>query len=162
LFTGVSEDASIASRTGSYELAEEFISRSPLFGRGLGTFLPKYRILDNGYLGMLIGGGILGLGALLLLILVAAMAARKARRVAIDEFDRALAQALLASIIAGACGFAFFDTFAFPQAAGCFFLLLGMAGGMRRLTLSRANANQSVPTEAQMTPNAAFVRDVER
>ena len=99
--------------------------------------------------------------ALLLLLLAAAMAARKARRVAIDEFDRALAQALLASVIAGACGFAFFDTFAFPQAAGCFFLLLGMAGGMRRLALSRANADQAVPS-APMTPHTALVRDVER
>jgi hypothetical protein len=53
-----------------------------------------------------------------------------------DDLDRSLAAALLASVAAGACSLAFFDTFAYPQSAGCFFLLLGMAGAMRRLTVS--------------------------
>jgi O-antigen ligase len=135
LFTGVSNDPSIASRTDSYELAGQFISRSPILGRGFGTFLPKYWILDNGYLGLLIEGGILGIGGLLALILTGAVAAHKARQMSSNDLDRSLAAALLASVAAGACSLAFFDTFAYPQSAGCFFLLLGMAGGMRRLTL---------------------------
>jgi O-antigen ligase len=138
LFTGATDDPSIASRTGSYDIATEFISRSPLLGRGFGTFLPKYWILDNGYLGLLIEGGFVGLGGLLILILAGALAARQARQLAVDDFDRSLAQALLASIVAGACALAFFDTFAFPQSAGCFFLLLGVAGAARRLTRPQA------------------------
>ena len=58
LFTGISNDSSVASRTGSYEVAGAFIERSPWLGRGFGTFLPKYWILDNGYLGLLDRGGL--------------------------------------------------------------------------------------------------------
>jgi O-antigen ligase len=162
LFTGVSGDASITSRTGSYELAGQFISRSPLLGRGFGTFLPKYWILDNGYLGLLIEGGILGIGGLLVLILAAIAAARKARRTSSDEFGRSLAQALLASIAAGACSLAFFDTFAFPQSAGCLFLLLGMAGAMRRLTLSPASTDEVGREAALVTSGAALASDGEK
>ena len=159
LFTGVTDDASVSSRTGSYELAGHFISNSPLLGRGFGTFLPKYWILDNGYLGLLIEAGVVGLGGLLILFATAATAARRARRMAIDEFDRGLSQALLASIAAGACSLAFFDTFAFPQSAGCIFLILGMAGAMRRLTLAEARTDEvghvevPVAASAALTPN---------
>lgn len=136
LFTGASDDPSITSRTGSFDIAGQFISASPWFGRGFGTFLPKYWILDNGYLGLLIEGGVLGFVGLLVVIASAIWAAREARRVARDEFDKAIAQALVASIAAGACGLAFFDTFAFPQSAGTFFLLLGLAGAALRLNLA--------------------------
>jgi polysaccharide biosynthesis protein PslJ len=150
LFTGASDDPSITSRTGSYDLAAQLFQRSPLLGRGFGTFLPRYWILDNGYLGLLIEGGILAVAGLLTLIVVAALAARKARRAAVDDFDRALAQALVASIAAGACGLAFFDTFAFPQTAGCFFLLLGLAGGMRRLTLGQPGKTERADIVTEM------------
>lgn len=136
LFSGASEDPSIASRTGSFDIAGQFVSASPWLGRGFGTFLPKYWILDNGYLGLLIEGGVVGLVGLLVVILSAIWAATQARKIARDDFDKALAQALVASIAAGACGLAFFDTFAFPQSAGAFFLLLGLAGASLRLNLS--------------------------
>lgn len=144
LFTGVAEDASIASRTGSYDIAAHFISTSPILGRGFGTFQPKYWILDNGYLGLLIEGGIVGLAGLIVLIATAVLAAKRARRAAVNEFDRDLAQAIIASIAAGASGLAFFDTFGFPQSAGCFFLLLGLAGSTRRLALADASTMQTV------------------
>lgn len=134
LFSNAGNDPSIGSRTGSYDIAGDFIANSPILGRGFGTFLPKYWILDNGYLGHLIEAGALGLLALLAVIGAGAMAARRARLQAADGFDRDLAQALLASIAAGASGLAFFDSFAFPQTAGCFFLLIGLAGAFRRLT----------------------------
>jgi O-antigen ligase len=133
LFSNAGEDPSVGSRTGSYEIAGAFIENSPVLGRGFGTFLPKYWILDNGYLGLLIEGGVLGLGGLLALIGAGVLAARQARRWSPDPDDQQLARALMASIIAGAAGLAFFDAFAFPQSAGAVFLLLGLAGAMRRL-----------------------------
>ena len=145
MFTGASDDPSIISRTASYDLALQMFDRSPLMGRGFGTFLPKYWILDNGWLGLLIEGGLLGVAGLLILVVAAAMAARSARKAAVDEFDRQLSQALMASVAAGAFGLAFFDTFAFPQTAGCFFLLLGLSGGMRRLVLSQGRERQASP-----------------
>ncbi|MEO8906536.1 MAG: O-antigen ligase family protein [Microbacteriaceae bacterium] len=133
LFTGIGDDSSVQSRTGSYELASEFIGRSPLLGRGFGTFLPKYWILDNGYLGLLIEGGVLGLIGLLALIVVGVSVAHRAARHAVDPIDREIARALVASIAAGAAGLAFFDTFSFPQSAGVFFVLIGLAGAAWRL-----------------------------
>ena len=140
LFTGISDDNSVASRTGSYAVAGQFIERSPWLGRGFGTFAPKYWILDNGYLTLLIEAGFLGLGALLLLLGTAAWSARAAVKRAPVELDREVAHALLAGICAGATAFAFFDMFAFPQTAGCFFLLVGLAGSMRRLTTTHRPA----------------------
>ena len=70
-----------------------------------------------------------------MLVLVTLGAARSARRAAVGTFDKDLAQALLASVAAGACSLAFFDTFAFPQSAGCLFLLIGLVGASRRLAL---------------------------
>jgi len=147
LFSNAGQDPSIASRTGSYDIAGEFISSSPYVGKGFGTFLPKYWILDNAYLGMTIEAGLLGLLALITLIVAGLVSARQARRTLQDEQDvreRAhqplgeehvqYAQAVLASVAAGACGLAFFDAFAFPQTAGCFFLFIGLAGAMRRIT----------------------------
>jgi hypothetical protein len=43
MFTGIGNDSSAQSRTGSYGLAWSFIARAPVFGRGVGTFLPPYR-----------------------------------------------------------------------------------------------------------------------
>ena len=60
LFAGAPEDPSITSRTDSFDLPVEFIAPQPLFGRGLGTFLPKYRIFDNQYLVLLVTIGIVG------------------------------------------------------------------------------------------------------
>jgi O-antigen ligase len=158
LFSNADEDPSIASRTGSYDIAGEFITGSPVVGKGFGTFLPKYWILDNAYLGMTIEAGFLGLLALLTLIGAGLVSARSARRALQAARDAApvddaayagtavvggahhvqFAQALLASVAAGAGGLAFFDAFAFPQTAGCFFLLIGLAGAMRRLTQTAA------------------------
>lgn len=133
LFTGISGDNSVESRTDSYEVAAQFISRSPVIGRGFGTFLPEYWILDNQYLGLLIEGGFVALVALLVLLASAAHASRRAARRLPEEFDRHLVGALFASTLAGSAGLAFFDTFSFPQSAGVLFLILGMGGGALRL-----------------------------
>jgi O-antigen ligase len=139
LFSNADSDPSVASRTGSYEVAGEFIANSPLVGRGFGTFLPRYWILDNGYLGLLIEGGVLGLGGLLLLLATGFLSARRAGN-GVPLEDRQYSRALMASILAGATSFAFFDTFAFPQTSGCVFLVLGIAGAMRRLSSERPQA----------------------
>lgn len=133
LFSGVSEDPSIASRTGSFDLAGEFIARHPYFGRGLGTFLPKYRIFDNQYLVLLVTIGIIGTVAFLLLGVVAIMALLRTRRLTSDEGSRDLALSLVASLVVGFVSLAMFDAFSFPMTMGALFLILGIAGAFRRL-----------------------------
>ena len=147
LFSKADEDPSVASRTGSYDIAGAFISDSPILGRGFGTFLPKYWILDNGYLGLLIEGGILGLLGFLVVLASGTLAARSAWAADVGD-DRLLARALMASVLAGAACLAFFDAFAFPQTSGCVFLVIGIAGAARRLAAERAAA-----AEAPLAPS---------
>jgi polysaccharide biosynthesis protein PslJ len=144
LFTGVGNDTSAASRTNSYAIAGEFISRSPILGRGFMTFLPEYRILDNQFLGTLIELGALGLAALLTLLATGVVVAWQVRRHTTDTATRQLAQALLASLAAGSASYLFFDAFSFPMVAGLTFLLLGSIAALRRLTRVRAGAVSTI------------------
>jgi len=133
-FLGVSTDSSALSRTNSYDFAGQLIERSPILGRGFGTFLPAYRILDNQYLGVAIELGLVGLVALLTLFIVAMKGARSARANTDDHALRQQAQAIVAALAAGALSFAFFDAFAFPMAACLMFLFVGLSGALLRLT----------------------------
>jgi hypothetical protein len=138
LFLGISGDDSAKSRTDSYALVGEFFGRAPLFGRGIGTFLPSYRILDNQYLGTAIETGVAGLLALLALLVTGVVTGQRLRRASGDPMTRNLAQSLAASIAAGACSFATFDALSFPMVAGLMFLLLGCTAALHRLTIRDA------------------------
>jgi polysaccharide biosynthesis protein PslJ len=133
LFTGISGDSSTQSRTGSYAIAMEYVTRSPLLGRGFATFLPSYRILDNEMLLLLIEVGLVGLSCFLLLVLTAVTCAFLSRRRAVDPMVSALGHALGASLLAALATLAFFDGLGFPMTAGMLFLLLGTTGGLWRL-----------------------------
>ncbi|MFB7891625.1 O-antigen ligase family protein [Microbacterium sp. NPDC056044] len=138
LFTGASEDPSITSRTDSFALALEFIERNPWFGRGLGTFLPKYRIFDNQYLLLLVTIGIVGTVAFLALGVTAAVTTIRLRRRLRDDSSRDLAMTLTAAICAGFSCLFMFDAFAFPMTMGTLFLILGLAGALRRVEDAKA------------------------
>jgi O-antigen ligase len=153
LFTGIGNDSSAQSRTGSYGLAWSFVARAPVFGRGVGTFLPPYRILDNQYLGSLIELGFVGLACLLLLFGVGVHTSWQLRKLpgagermpvggvagAAGGGARAdssmLSSALAAATLGGVVSFAFFDAWGFPMIPSILFLLLGCAGALRRLVL---------------------------
>ena len=135
LFTGVSDDPSVTSRTDSYSLAFEFFDRHPWFGRGLGTFLPKYRIFDNQYLLLLVTVGVVGFLAFLALGVTAVLLTLRLRQRVADPATRDLATALCAAVCAGFGCLFLFDAFAFPMTMGTLFLILGLAGALRRITL---------------------------
>lgn len=145
LFTGAAEDPSITSRTDSVGLAGEFIERSPLFGRGLGTFLPKYRILDNQYLLLLVTIGIIGTLAFLALGVTAVIVMARLRMAARLEPTRDLAMALAAAVCAGFGCLFMFDAFAFPMTTGMLFLILGLAGALSRLEREGPSGGRFVP-----------------
>ena len=130
LFTGISQDDSARSRTDSYALAWEFITRSPFIGRGFMTFLPQYRILDNQYLGLLIDAGVVGVFALLGVFVTAIVLGLRRRRRSTDPATRSLAQSLAASVAAAAVCFAFFDAFSFPMLSGLTFLSIGLVAAL--------------------------------
>lgn len=133
LFTGISDNASIDSRTDSYALAWEFIGRSPIIGRGFGTFNSSYRILDNQYLGFLIDTGFLGLTCLLGLYLAGVIVALRARSMTDDMTLRSLSTTLAATLCASGVSLAFFDGFAFPMFWGTASLLLGLSSLVRKI-----------------------------
>lgn len=129
LFTGISDDGSARSRTDSYGLAWDFISREPVFGRGFMTFLPSYRILDNAYLGTLIEMGFFGLLATLAMFVMGLYSSWSLLRL-FDPSGASLARALTAALAAATVNFATFDAFGFPIVPGLVFLLLGCCGGL--------------------------------
>ena len=137
LFSGIGSDSSALSRTDSYAIAFDFIARYPFFGRGLFTFLPEYRILDNQYLLMLIETGIVGLLAFSTLVLSALIATQKVRRRTSDREVGDLAQALGAAVAASAASLTLFDGLSFPQMASTLMLMLGAAVALYRLTGQR-------------------------
>lgn len=145
LFTGAEQDPSIASRTDSFSVAGSFLALHPLFGRGLGTFLPKYRIFDDQYLGLLVSVGVAGtlaflgiLGTALTLLIRAFRAARR------DAEDRDLAVSLVGALVSGFLSLAFFDAFAFPMTMGTVFLCLGLTGPVSRLAAVPAEGRSAL------------------
>lgn len=143
MFLDAADDPSVQSRTASYGIAFDFIGRQPLLGRGLGTFLPKYWILDNAVLLFAIGGGLLGVAALVLLVGCGMGAARAALR-GQTGLSRGIASAAFASVASGGVSLFFFDAFSFPQALFTFALCLGLAGAAQRLR--RAEASVDLPS----------------
>ena len=156
LFTGISDDSSAASRTGSYGLAFEFIRRAPVFGRGFATFLPNYRILDNQYLGTMIELGVVGLVALLAVMISGILTARAVRRRSSDPVTRQLAQFLTATVASAAMAFALFDAFSFVMIPGILFLTCGAISALRRLELEGASlpVDAAPPSRASLTARA--------
>jgi O-antigen ligase len=141
LFTGISADSSAKSRSGSFSLAYDFISRTPIFGRGFLTFLPAYRILDDQYLGLLIEIGVVGLVAYLGLLVSGVVGGLRLRRTA-NQIDGLLGVSLAASVASALASFALFDAFSFPMAASLSFLILGCVGALRRLARTHSADNR--------------------
>ncbi len=133
MFVTAKDDPSITSRTDSYAVALQFFQDSPWLGRGFGTFLPKYRIFDNTYLGLLVSGGVLATIAFVAIAVTAITLLVRRRRSWTDGTSRDLALSLVAGIAAGSLSLAFFDGFAFPMTMGTYFLVLGIAGALLRL-----------------------------
>jgi len=137
MFVGAEEDPSVTSRTDSYGVAWFFVDHNPFFGRGLGTFLPKYRIFDNQYLQMMVSIGIIGVLLFAAFIIATFIQLARVYRACEDPKTRDLVVALIGAAAAGFAGLAFFDAFAFPMTMGTIFLVLGLASAVTRLELTR-------------------------
>ena len=134
LFTRASDDPSVQNRLGDYTAAGNYISHSPIFGRGFFTFLPQiYRTFDNQYLGILVEAGLVGFLALVLLLVGSCGTAFRIRMQARDEQTRSLAYALMVSVAVAAVTFATFDAVAFPMCMGVTFVIIGSIGCLWRL-----------------------------
>jgi O-antigen ligase len=134
LFTNISSgDTSVNSRVAGYTIAEEYFRQRPVFGRGIGTFLPRYRIFDNQYLLSLVEIGVVGVAALIGLAGTAAWTAKSAYSASADARIRGSAAAVGAAAVTGSVSLALFDGFSFPMMPGLWFLMLGLCGTCYRL-----------------------------
>lgn len=141
LFINIGSDPSTAGRTQDYAVFARIFMEQPVLGRGFFTFLPDvYTVFDNEYLVALVEIGIVGFVALVALLFAGMSAGRAARKASADEETRHLGQALAASIAAGTLALATFDALSFPMASGTLFLLIGIAGGLRRIVRTPASA----------------------
>jgi len=134
LFTNISGDGSAQSRVDSLDIALHYALQHPLTGRGYATFLPRYRIFDNQYLGLLIEAGVIGVAALILLFITGISVATKIRRTTAVPAEASLAAALTATVAVAAMACAAFDAFGFPQVAGVLFFALGAIAALSRTT----------------------------
>lgn len=161
LFTGISTDPSYLGRTQDYGVVRRFITDRPLFGRGLGTFIPDlYVLLDNQYLLQIIETGYVGLAVLLVLLGSGPFFAWRLNREAADDTERSLAVALCGASLVPIVTFVTFDGFAFSIVTGCTFLVLGCIGAARAVHADeaaghgRTDATRSAaPVEATSTPS---------
>lgn len=151
LFTGAGNDSSIDSRTESYGVAFSYVFRHPILGRGYGTFLPNYWILDNAWLQLLIGTGIVGTLAFFFLVFQALRSARMAERIfaaqatAEGHKHALLARSVMAGSAAGAVSLFFFDGLSFPQSAGAVMMMFGLAGASLRLARDNTTTTEPAP-----------------
>lgn len=136
LFLNAGSDPSAQGRTADYAPVLEYVRESPLFGRGVGTFIPDlYRTLDNQYLGTLVEAGVVGLAATLGLLGATAGQCLRVRHRTTKPEIRDLALSLLAGVTVIAVNAATFDAFAFPVCVGTLFVLIGAASCMYRIHL---------------------------
>jgi hypothetical protein len=137
-------DTSLATRTGDYAAVAPFVEHSPIWGRGVGTFIPpQYRILDNQYLMSLIDTGVLGFIALVALFLIPIFCARDAwshARAAGDDCFRDIARGLFAAVVVAAVCLATFDAVSFWSFFAIAMVMLGMCGAASRLAKPLASA----------------------
>jgi hypothetical protein len=112
-------------RLTDYDAVGPYVFQRPLIGRGYETFLPpKYRFLDNAYLGLLIETGLIGLIAYLGMIATSGAAAFRLARQHSPRSPPALAAA--AGIAAFGVLSELFDVLGFPEVPYLFFLLTGL------------------------------------
>lgn len=141
-------DSSISTRIGDYAAVAEYIRPNPWYGRGPGTFLPNYRILDNQYLLTLVEMGVVGMVTLLVLFAMTTSLGVAARRLATNEADRNLSQMFRAAGMGLLVALATFDGLSFPTLTASAALWLGLAGAWW-LTL-----RQPAPDPAATSPVA--------
>ncbi|NUR90527.1 MAG: O-antigen ligase family protein, partial [Nonomuraea sp.] len=133
LFAGAGEDSSIIYRTHDYPFAMREFAKSPIFGRGPGTWYPfKHQVFDNQYLLSLVETGLIGVVGFVGVIVAGMTVALTARRLSTDLNVRNLGLTIAACLVIPLLGAATFDMLSFPGITSLMFLLIGAAGALLR------------------------------
>ncbi|WP_327586234.1 O-antigen ligase family protein [Nonomuraea sp. NBC_00507] len=133
LFAGAGDDSSIMYRTHDYPFAMREFAKSPIFGRGPGTWYPfKHQVFDNQYLLSLVETGLLGVLGFVGVIVCGIVVALRVRRLSTDPNVRNLGLTIAACLVIPLLGAATFDMLSFPGITSVMFLLVGAAGALLR------------------------------
>jgi O-antigen ligase len=153
LFSNVGSDSSIIFRTHDYPFAMKEVIKSPILGRGLGTWYPfKHQVFDNQYLLSLVESGVLGVIGFAGVILCGMFVALRVRHLSTDPHVRNLALTIAAGLLVPLLGAATFDLLSFPGITSVMFLFIGAAGALFRFVRSdqadrKALSSFHVPAE---------------
>ena len=154
LFVNASSDPSTLGRTADYAPVIHYFDQHPIFGRGIGTFIPSlYRTLDNAYLGLLVEAGLFGMLALIVLFFGTGFVASSVRRNTKSESTRDLAQCLKAAIAVVGINAATFDALGFAMCAGMIFLYVGATGALWSIE-TQARAETRPPLRRPLSQRA--------
>jgi O-antigen ligase len=134
LFLNMGNDPSVQGRTEDWQIMMAYFFERPWLGRGMGTFIPDlYIVVDNQWLQQLVGGGLIGVAALLEIHIAGFAVAMIARARSTSAEDRHLCACIAAvqpmAIVAGAT----FDSFAFSTFVATLAFITGMSGTIWRL-----------------------------
>jgi O-antigen ligase/polysaccharide polymerase Wzy-like membrane protein len=133
---------STQDRTADYDGVTPDVTSHLLMGRGFQTYdHTKYRILDNEYLGLIVGVGLIGLLAYLAMI-VATMSGAHALIRGRDPTRADLALACSGSVAVFAVATLLFDILARPHVAYLFFFLGGLVAVLRQQQPAREPARR--------------------
>lgn len=148
LFTEALGDPSVTGRTDDYGTVLALYAEHPLLGRGSFTFIPQYyRTLDNQLLMNLVELGLVGLLATLGVFATGFYLARYCRRHGTSPTQRDLGLAASASILAMFVSYLTFDAWGFAKTGALTFVVLGLAGTLRKLV--------DIPKSGHDTPAAS-------
>lgn len=132
-------EPSSTARTDDYAIVYAQWQEHPILGRGPGTYLPElYRFLDNQYLLTLVSTGALGLLVFVAVLCVGYSLARRTRRLAQDQEQRQLGQALAAAVAAAMAGSFTFDAMSFTVMFVVTHFIVGLAGALWRIAVRDA------------------------
>lgn len=146
MFTNISNDPSITSRTDRYGLIGYYFAQRPWLGRGTGTWVPpQYQYLDNQWLATALCNGIIGDAALAILFLTGLTLAIVALRRATTREDKHICAGLISTQINVMFVSATFDSLWFDTYATIVALSLGVCGAVWRFTHPARQVRTSVP-----------------
>lgn len=154
-------EPSSTARTDDYPIVFAQWQEHPILGRGPGTYLPQlYIVLDNQYLLTLLSAGALGLGAYVVLLCTGYSLGRRAHRLARDERQRQLGQALAAGLVAAMVSSFTFDAMSFTAMFVVTHLLVGLAAALWRIAVRDGPVSTgAAPAATAPSPSAAAHRN---
>ncbi|MFF0816097.1 O-antigen ligase family protein [Rhodococcus sp. NPDC003318] len=121
------QDDSVLTRLDDYAAVSQTFHDHPWFGLGLGATPPtEYRFLDNEWLQSIAQGGMVGLGAMMLLAASGIIGIAAGLRGAASPRDRGQVYSVGSAFVAVLVSTFTFDLFSFQQASLLFFALYGL------------------------------------